>query len=140
MRDFAYHVGVYGVAYRENTDEVIKHLIAAFEDLREDQAMSPEIMDDIEISGVTAFDTSSVNIRIRIKTTPGNQWRLGRAYNRLVKKHFDAAGIEIPFPHTTVYFGHDKDGSAPAANLRLLDERAEDATVIDEDRKGADKT
>jgi small conductance mechanosensitive channel len=140
MRDFAYHVGVYGVAYRENTDEVIKHLIAAFEDLREDQAMSPEIMDDIEISGVTAFDTSSVNIRIRIKTTPGNQWRLGRAYNRLVKKHFDAAGIEIPFPHTTVYFGHDKDGSAPAANLRLLDERAEDATVIDEDGTAGDRT
>ncbi|WP_067560671.1 mechanosensitive ion channel domain-containing protein [Halofilum ochraceum] len=133
MRDFAYHVGVYGVAYRENTDEVIKHLIAAFEDLREDPEMSPEILDDLEISGVTAFDTSSVNIRIRIKTTPGNQWRMGRAYNRLVKQHFDAAGIEIPFPHTTVYFGHDKDGSAPAANLRLLDQRAEDGSATDGD-------
>lgn len=140
MRDFAYHVGVYGVAYRENTDEVIKHLIAAFADLREDPTMAPEILDDIEISGVTAFDTSAVNIRIRIKTTPGNQWRVGRAYNRLVKRHFDAAGIEIPFPHTTVYFGHDKDGSAPAANLRLLDQRAEEDSPSDKDGSASDKT
>lgn len=139
MRDFAYHVGVYGVAYREDTDEVIKHLIAAFEELQQDPEMSPEIMGDLEISGITAFDTSSVNIRIRIKTTPGNQWRVGRAYNRLVKRHFDAAGIEIPFPHTTVYFGHDKDGSAPAANLRLLDQRAEGDASTDEDGSANDK-
>ncbi len=139
MRDFAYHVGVYGVAYRENTDEVIKHLIAAFEELREDPEMGPEILGDLEISGVTAFDTSSVNIRIRIKTTPGEQWRVGRAYNRLVKQHFDAAGIEIPFPHTTVYFGHDKDGSAPAANLRLLDQRTSEDPPGDEDGSAGDK-
>ena len=47
------------------------------------------------------------------------QWAVGRAYNRLVKMHFDDAGIEIPFPHTTLYFGEDKNGGAPAANVRL---------------------
>jgi small conductance mechanosensitive channel len=140
MRDFAYHVGVYGIAYRESTDDAVKHLINAFAELREDPEMSPEILDDLEISGVTALDTSSVNIRVRIKTTPGNQWRVGRAYNRLVKKHFDAAGIEIPFPHTTVYFGHDKDGSAPAANLRLTDERTDKGAVIDNDGSADDRT
>jgi small-conductance mechanosensitive channel len=58
-----------------------------------------------------------------IKTTPGNQWAVGRAFNRLVKIYFDKAGIEIPFPHTTLYFGEDRDGSAPAANVRLADDR-----------------
>jgi small conductance mechanosensitive channel len=48
------------------------------------------------------------------------QWAVGRAYNRLVKLHFDAAGIEIPFPHTTLYFGQEKDGSAPPAQVHLL--------------------
>ena len=42
------------------------------------------------------------------------------AYNRLVKMRFDSAGIEIPFPHTTLYFGQDKSGSAPPANLRVM--------------------
>jgi small conductance mechanosensitive channel len=62
-----------------------------------------------------------VTVRVRIKTTPGMQWAVGRAYNRLVKRHLEAAGIEIPFPHTTLYFGQNKDGSAPAANVRRLD-------------------
>ena len=119
MRDFAYHVGVYGVAYRENTDEVIPHLIAAFEELLQDPELGPEIIGDLEISGVTGFGDSSVNIRVRIKTKPGLQWRVGRGYNRLVKQHFDAADIEIPFPHTTLYFGRDKNGHAPAANVQL---------------------
>ena len=77
--------------------------------------------------GVTALADSSVNIRVVIKTTPGNQWAVGRAYNRLVKIYFDKAGIEIPFPHTTLYFGEDRDGNAPPANVRMLgDERVVD--------------
>ena len=72
------------------------------------------------VAGVTALADSSVNIRVVIKTTPGDQWGVGRAYNRLVKMRFDSAGIEIPFPHTTLYFGQDKSGSAPPANLRVM--------------------
>lgn len=120
MRDFAYHVGVYGVAYREDTDEVIHHLKAAFEELKQDETHRPNILDDeLEVHGVTALADSSVNIRVRIKAVAGTQWGIGRAYNRLVKRHLDAAGIEIPFPHMTLYFGQDKDGSAPPAPIRL---------------------
>ena len=120
MRDFAFHVGEYGIAYREDIDEAVTHLRAAFDELTADPEFADAILEPLEVSGVTALADSSVNIRVRIKTSPGMQWGIGRAYNRLVKRHFDAAGIEIPFPHTTVYFGENKDGSAPAANLRML--------------------
>ena len=120
MRDFSYHLGVYGIAYREDIDEAISHLRAAFDELCTDEEHKDNILEPLEIHGVTALGNSSVDLRIRIKTKPGTQWAIGRAYNRLVKMHFDAAGIEIPFPHTTLYFGQDKDGSAPAANLRML--------------------
>ena len=33
MREFAYHVGEYGVAYREDTDEVVIKLREAFAEL-----------------------------------------------------------------------------------------------------------
>lgn len=121
MRDFAYHVGVYGVAYRENTDEVIEHLQAAFEELRANPAYSPKILSDLEVHGVTELAASSVNIRVLIKTLPGAQWGVGREYNRLVKRHLDAAGIELPFPHLTLYFGEDKNGNAPPARIQPLD-------------------
>ena len=121
MREFAYHVGEYGVAYRENTDEVIVHLREAFAELMADPEQREKILiDELEVHGVTALADSSVNIRVRIKTLPGTQWGVGRAYNRLVKQHLDAAGIEIPFPHMTIYFGQDKDGSAPPAPLKMV--------------------
>ena len=36
-----------------------------------------------------------------------------------MKRVFDERGIEIPFPHQTVYFGVDKSGRAPAARFAL---------------------
>ncbi|MFM9271674.1 mechanosensitive ion channel domain-containing protein [Halomonas elongata] len=120
MREFAYHVGEYGIAYRENIDEAIQALHAAFDDLAEDEEQKINLLEPLEVAGVIALADSSVNIRVRIKTTPGTQWAVGRAYNRLVKYHFDDAGIEIPFPHTTLYFGADKEGGAPPANLRIM--------------------
>ena len=36
----------------------------------------------------------------------------------MIKARFDAEGIEIPFPHQTLYWGEDKVGNAPP--LRML--------------------
>ncbi len=124
-RDFGYHLGEYGVAYREDTDEVIVRLRQAFEELRGHPEHGPKIVGELEVHGVTALADSSVNVRVRIKTLPGEQWGIGREYNRLVKRHFDAAGIEIPFPHMTLYFGEDKKGSAPPAHLQVIHRQAE---------------
>lgn len=124
MREFGNHVGEYGIAYRENIDDAIEQLQAAFEALKESEH-GHKLLEPLSVAGVIALADSSVNIRVIIKTTPGDQWAVGRAYNRLVKMYFDAAGIEIPFPHTTLYFGQEKDGSAPPANLRLLSQKGD---------------
>ncbi|MCM5704383.1 mechanosensitive channel protein [Larsenimonas salina] len=138
MRDFAYHVGEYGIAYREDVDFAIEKLHDAFEELKQDEAQRECILEDMTVPGVIALADSSVNIRIMIKTTPGTQWSLGRAFNRLVKKHFDAAGIEIPFPHLTMYFGEDRDGKAPPANLRMMrQEKVVNRSAKNADDKGA---
>ncbi|MBZ0332378.1 mechanosensitive ion channel [Halomonas sp. ANAO-440] len=120
MREFGYHVGEYGIAYRESIDDAIVALREAFDELAADEAHKMNILAPLEVAGVTGLGDSSVNIRVRIKTTPGTQWSTGRAFNRLVKLHFDGKGIEIPFPHTTLYFGVGKEGEAPPANLRVM--------------------
>jgi len=125
-REYGNHVGEYGIGYRESIDDAIVQLEAAFEELKEGPHKD-NILAPMTVAGVSALADSSVNIRVVIKTTPGNQWAVGRAYNRLVKIYFDKAGIEIPFPHTTLYFGEDRDGNAPPANVRMLgDERVVD--------------
>ncbi|MBV2262015.1 MAG: mechanosensitive ion channel, partial [Thauera sp.] len=119
-RDFAFHVGEYGIGYREDSDEAIVHLRAAFDELLADEAQRAQILDPVlEVHGVTALADNSVNLRIRIKTLPGGQFGVGRAYNRLVKRHFDAAGIEIPYPQMTLHFGEDKQGKASPARVRI---------------------
>lgn len=120
-RGFAYHVGIYGIGYNENIDAAFEQLQAAFDELTQSEYRQ-NILEPITISGVTELADSSVNIRVMIKTSPGDQWRVGRAYNRLVKIYFDRAGIEIPFPHQTIYFGQNKDSSAPPVNVRVKNE------------------
>ena len=57
-------------------------------------------------------------IKSRFKTRPIEQWSVGREFNRRMKRRFDELGIEIPFPHVTLYAGQDKDGTSPAFRYR----------------------
>ena len=117
-RGFAYAVIDVGVAYREGLDEVYGVMREAAAELRADPEFAPKIVDDLEIAGVDNWADSAVVIRCRFKVMPLEQWGVRRAYLYCLKKAFDAAGIEIPYPHLTLYAGQDKDGSAPP--LRLL--------------------
>ncbi|WP_370282358.1 mechanosensitive ion channel domain-containing protein [Pigmentiphaga sp. H8] len=119
MRDFSYHLGEYTIAHRESIDDAMQHMRNAFAELMTDEALAPEILEDISIPGVTAVNEKGATIRVLIKTRPGMQWAVQRAYNRLVKQHFNAAGIELPYPHMVVYFGQDKQGAAPPVRVAM---------------------
>jgi small-conductance mechanosensitive channel len=118
-KDFSFAVMDIGVAYRENVDAVIEVIKQVGAELREDPEINPFILEDIDVLGLDWFDDSAVVIRARIKTQPIKQWTVRRAFNRLLKQKFDELGIEIPFPHQTIFFGVDKEGRAPAAPIRL---------------------
>lgn len=125
MRDFSYHLGEYTVAYRESVDDAMYHLEQAFKELKNDPVLAPEILEDMTIPGVTALNERGFTIRILIKTRPGMQWAVQRGFNRLVKKHFNAANIELPYPQTVVYFGQNKNGDAPPMRWSRYDPDAE---------------
>lgn len=118
-KEFSYYVMDIGVAYRENTDQVVEVINQLSTELRADPVIGPLMLDDIEVLGVDAFADSAVIIKARIKTLPIKQWQVGREFNRRMKLRFDELGIEIPFPHRTLYFGVDKQGKAPAGPIRL---------------------
>ena len=118
-REFSFHVFDLGIAYREDVDSVIELIKQIGEELRADPEVGPLILEPLEVFGLDAFGDSAIMIKGRIKTQPIKQWQVGRAFNRLVKKHFDELGIEIPFPHRTLYFGQDKNGAAPPAFVQL---------------------
>ncbi len=94
-----------GVAYKEDVDEVM----AVLKEVGDEMAATPEyssiITAPLEVFGVQDFGDSAVVIRVRFTTVPMQQWAVAREFRRRVKKAFDAKGIEIPFPHRTVYLG-----------------------------------
>ena len=116
---YSYYLLDIGVAYRENTDEVAEVCRQIVEQMRAEPEFAPEILEPLEVLGVDQFADSAVIIKARIKTRPIKQWMVGREFNRRMKKRFDELGIEIPFPHHTLYFGADKAGKAPALHAVL---------------------
>lgn len=118
-KEYSRYVFDIGVAYREDTDEVVEVIKGIDEELRNDPQFKDDILEPIEILGVDKFDDSAVIIKARTKTKPIKQWYVGREFNRRLKKKFDELGIEIPFPHRTVYIGQDKKGNSPVLNLSV---------------------
>ena len=120
-RDFGYHFAEYNIAHREDVDQAVAELEAAFKLLMQDAELAAEVLAEIEIPGVTALNERGFSVRVLIKTRPGSQWMIQRAFNRLVKQRFDAAGIELPYPQTVVHFGRDRDGQAEPVDIRAVD-------------------
>ncbi|MDD2721421.1 MAG: mechanosensitive ion channel family protein [Gallionella sp.] len=123
-REYAYALIDVGVAYREDLDEVYRVLQQVGVELRADAQIGPKILKDIEIQGVQELADSAVIVRCRFKTVALEQWQVRRAFLGKIKRAFDAQGIEIPYPHLTVYAGQDKRGNAPAFRADIMDGRS----------------
>jgi len=116
--DFAQSVIDVGVAYREDVDEALAVMREVAQALQADPVFAPKMLAPVEMVGVERWDDSAVILRCRFKVMPIEQWNVRREYLRRLKRAFDDAGIEIPYPHLTVYAGQDKHGQAPAFALR----------------------
>ncbi len=120
-KEFSRYVFDISVAYREDVDEVMEVIREVDEELRNDPLFKEDILEPIELLGLDQFANSAVIIKARTTTKPLQQWRIGREFNRRLKKKFDERNIEIPFPHLTLYMGQDKKGQSPP--LRIIKEK-----------------
>ena len=116
-----------GIGYREDVDEVIEILKELGEELQNDSEYGPDILEPLEVLGLDRFEDSAVIIRARFKTRPLKQWGVKREFYRRLKRVFDERGIEIPFPHQTIYMGEPKKGKAPPLRV-TIDEQGEGAS------------
>jgi small conductance mechanosensitive channel len=108
-----------GVAYKENVDNVIEVLRDELGIFYADPEWRGLLLDPPEVPGVESLGDSAVIIRVLAKTLPLKQWDVARELRRRIKNRFDREGIEIPFPHTTMYWG---DGQMPALHAADRDQ------------------
>ena len=81
--------------------EVIREVAHAVWD--EDQ----HVLEEPEVWGVEELGAHGVVIRLVVKTTPSEQYRVSRTLRERLKVAFDAEGIEIPFPQQTIWHRTD---------------------------------
>jgi len=118
MRHFSCHVVEIGVSRRENIPEVKQAILDAFDKLRESEH-GQYILEPMEMYGLARFTDSAQVVMARFKIVPGRHWNAGRAFNEIVKQVFDERGIEIPFPHLTLFMGQDKQGKSPPVPVQM---------------------
>jgi small-conductance mechanosensitive channel len=64
----------------------------------------PAVLEEPEMWGVEQLGASGVVLRLVVKTTPKEQWRVSRQLREEIKRAFDEEGIEIPFPQQAVWY------------------------------------
>ncbi len=111
-RDYSHALIDIGVACRENLDEVYEVMRKVAAEMHSDPVQQGKMVEPMEIIGVQELGDSAVIIRCRFKTQPLEHVDVRREFLYRIKNAFDRAGIEIPYPHLTVYAGQDKQGSA----------------------------
>lgn len=102
-RGYAQAVMDVGVSYGTDLDRAMAVMQQVAAELRRDPAHADRILADLEMAGVESWGDSAVVLRARFQVAPLQQWTVRREYLRRLKKAFDAAGIEIPFPQMTLH-------------------------------------
>jgi small conductance mechanosensitive channel len=87
------------ISYSSNIDTALELLQSTSQALMAEEAFKDFILAPIDVAGVDRLDSSGIVLKARIKTGPGKQWAVQRAFLQRIKSAFDAAGIDIPFPH-----------------------------------------
>lgn len=88
------------IAYEENIDETIElinKVNITFEEKHKDK-----LRGSIEVLGVISINASGITIRVIGRAEPLSQWEMERELRKEIKIALDKAGIEIPYPKTTI--------------------------------------
>jgi moderate conductance mechanosensitive channel len=93
------------VAYDTDLDHAISVINRVGQEIAEDENWRQLIKTPPQVLRVNKLGDSGIDIKIVGDVKPMQQWAVMGQLRLRLKKAFDAEGIEIPWPHTKVYFG-----------------------------------
>jgi small conductance mechanosensitive channel len=100
------------VGYGTDLDHAISVINRVGKELAEDEKWRKVIKTAPQVLRVDSLGDSGIDIKILGDVKPIEQWAVMGELRLRLKKAFDAEGIEIPWPHTKVYFGNPLPDSA----------------------------
>ena len=100
------------VAYKEDLSHVFEVINDECKKFKEDPVWGNDLLTTPEVLRVNSLGDNGIEIKVLGDTKPMKQWALTGELRKRLKDRFDIEGIEIPWPHTKLYFGNtllDKD-------------------------------
>jgi small-conductance mechanosensitive channel len=104
------------VSYGTDLNYAMEVINKVCNDMAEEEEWKKVFRSTPQALRVNKLGDSGIDIKIVGDVKPLEQWRTTGELRLRIKNEFDRLGIEIPWPHTKVYFGNSQDdvrGSAP---------------------------
>ncbi len=94
------------VGYGEDLDRAIQVINRIGLEMAEEPEWKRKIITPPQVLRVDNLGDSGIDLKILGDTKPLEQWGIMGELRLRLKRAFDQEGIEIPWPHTMVYFGN----------------------------------
>jgi small-conductance mechanosensitive channel len=114
-RDWVIDKMMIGITYDSNLDTAKKLIKQIGKELAADPEFKPHIIEPLKMQGVEQFGDYAIQIRMKMMTKPGEQFQIRRKAFAMIKKAFDANGINFAFPTVQVAQGEDAAAAARQA-------------------------
>ena len=119
-----------GVAYKEDVDRVVKVLNEVGEEIAADPYYGLMLITPPQVLRLDSLDDSAVTFKMLGDCKPMKQWEITGEMRKRIKIRLDNEGIEIPFPHQTVYWGE----AQPPFRYEGIDEVKQHTTSTQSER------
>ena len=127
-----------GVAYKEDMDHVFAVLNEIGMELSGEDYWADKIIDPPQVLRLDSFDDSQITIKMLGVCRPLTQWEISGELRKRIKDRFDKEGIEIPFPHQTLYWGvgaHPSKGNQGSEDVSAQAVARHEPDMLDEERR-----
>jgi len=93
------------VGYGEDLDYVTEVINKIGQEMEKESYWKEIMLTTPQVLRVENFGDSGIDIRVMGDTKQMRQWEIMGELRKRIKKVFDEEGIEIPWPHTKLFFG-----------------------------------
>jgi moderate conductance mechanosensitive channel len=119
-RDWVIDKMTVSVTYDTDLDKVKRIIKQIGKELQADPELAPHFIETLKMQGVEQFGDFAIQIRLKMMTKPGEQFVIRRRAYAMIKKAFDANGIEFAFPTVTVAGGGEPTAAVAQKGLELV--------------------
>jgi small-conductance mechanosensitive channel len=112
-RDWVIDKMTIGITYDSDFEKARKLIKKIGQELAANPEYAGKIFEPLKMQGVEQFGDFAIQIRLKMKTKPNEQFVIRRKAYAMIKKTFDENGIKFAFP--TVQIAHGSEGGDVAA-------------------------